>query len=263
MIAVICGYLDSLKPLADYTVEVNKREYCERHGYTLLIPRTINPKYVDPQSHAGGFSWSRLEYLRDSLLNYEWVWTVGADTLITNMTKKLEGIISLADNPQAEALPLPVCPFFKNSPAPPSVIKWKAPRGHRTTGKKHLLICGERVTALQADSFIMRGSQESVDYLTDILNQWPSYKHHPWVENQTMIDLRDKHASITHIVPQWMMNAYDYSRFYYLRPEYRSGTDCYGNRGQWRQGDFLIHWPASTLEQRLKFLEFYKPKIVR
>lgn len=225
--AVICGYLDSFKPLAEYTVEVNKREYCERHGYDLLIPRSVSDRWRDDKSHASGFSWSRLAFVLETLESgkYEWVWTVGADTLITNQTITLESLVN------------------------------------DTEDGKHLLICGERVAPIQSDSFILRTGKPAIGYVKDVLNHWESFKHHPWVENQVMIDLREKYAEITQIVPQWRMNSYDYKRFYKLGEIYRSGTDCYGHRGQWKQGDFLIHWPAATLTERLKFLQFYKPLI--
>lgn len=226
-IAVVCGYLDSFEPLAKETVEVNKREYCRVWDYTLLVPRRVNPPWADPKSHAGGFSWSRMAFLLAMIQSrqWDWIWTVGADTLITDFSTSLESLI----NEFGEG--------------------------------KHLLICGECVAPIQADSFIMRASPESEDYLSDILSTWPTYKHHGWVENQSMIDRRYKWEHITQIVPQWRMNSYDYRRFEYLGAIYKSGNDCYGNRGQWKPGDFVIHWPAASLKERLDFLAYYKPLI--
>lgn len=260
-IAVLTGYLDDYAPLASYTVEVNKREYCDQHDYHLEIIREVRPKYRDVQSHGRGYTWSRLEHLREMIQSgkWQWIWTVGADTLITNLDVALQDIIASATTEQAEQSPLPK-PQKTNYPMPTPVIHWR--NGHPSfNGKKHLLICGERMAPVQADSFIMRCSPESTAYLDDILDKWPLYKHHPWVENQAMIDLRDKHASMTFIVPQWMMNSYDYHRFYSVHPAYKTGLDCYGNRGQWQPGDFLIHWAGATMEQRLEYLAFYKTQI--
>lgn len=264
-IAVLTGIADGFyAPLAEHTIVENKQKYCLRHGYHLEVIYGVRPRFCDRGSHAGGFSWSRLEHLAEMLESglYEWVWTVGADTLITNFTITLESIIAPSQTAEAEKTPLPVCPYFPNSPAPPKIIEWKAPPNHKITGRKHLLICGERVTSMQADSFLVRSSPEGAAYVRDILAHYEQYKHASWVENQTMIDLRDKHAAITYMVPQWRLNSVDYSRWYWLRPQYREGTDCYGNRGQWQQGDFLIHWPAATMEERMRFMEYYRTRIV-
>lgn len=264
-ICVLTGFLPNYYPLAAWTVYRNKADYCLRHGYHLEVYKGIMPEFSDPLSHAGGHTWSRMKHMLGLVESgrFEWVWCVGCDTIITNLTIKLESIIGTACTPEAEATPLPVCPYFPNSPAPPTVIQWQEPPNHPKTGKKHVLFCGERVTAVQADSFIIRGSKEGAAYLKDILSQWPHYKHHAWVENQAMIDLRDKWAAITHIVPQWMLNSVDYSRWYSLHKAYRDGKDCYGNRGQWQKGDFLLHMPAATIEQRLDWCRQYWPKIVQ
>jgi len=186
----------------------------------------ILPEYDDAKSHSHGFSWSRLAHMKSMLESgqHEWVWCVGCDTLITNMSLAFEPLIEGTD--------------------------------------KHVLICGERVAPLQADSFLVRASPDGIGWLADILALHSKYRHHVWVENQAMIDTRHKYAHLFLLIPQWRMNSYDYRRFYYLGQQYRSGTDCYGNRGQWIPGDFLVHWPAATLDERLKFLQEYKPQIV-
>lgn len=225
-IAVLTGCLPNYDGLALYTIRLNKAKYCQRYGYQLEVIHDIRPKYCDGSSHAGGFSWSRLEHMAGMVEygQFDWVWCVGCDTLITNMQLALEPLID------------------------------------GTT--KHILICGERVAPLQADSFLVRGTPEGAGWLRDILSTYQQYRHHVWVENQAMIDRREKHAAIMQIIPQYRLNAYDYRRFYHLGSQYRDGTDCYGNRGQWQPGDFLIHWPAATLEERFGFLAEYSPQVI-
>lgn len=230
--AVICGHGDLFVPLAKDTIYKNKAIYCTLHGYDLRIERSIRSKFTDPKTHAGGFSWSRLEAMLDLVKSgaYQWVWCVGADTLITNFKITLESIVADAQD------------------------------------SKHVLICGERVAPLQADSFLVRCSPEGIAWLEELLSQYPAYKHHPWVENQTMIDLREKHANVTQIVPQWKLNSYQYDLYYSFNNDaanYRSGLDCYGNRGQWQEKDFLVHWPGTTLQKRLELVKQYTPKIIK
>lgn len=264
-IAVLTGCLPNYDELALYTIFINKADYCHRHGYDLHVVHSIRDKFKDPKTHAGGFSWSRLEHMAEMVESgkFDWVWCVGCDTLVTNMRIPLEDIIAPALTPEAEKRPLPSCPKYPNSPAPGGIIKWVAPPKHPVCGKKHLLICAEHVTSMQADSFLVRGTPEGSAYLRDLLSCYELYKYHVWVENQVMIDLRQKHAAITYMVPQWKLNSVDYMRWIGLRPTYRKGTDCFGNRGQWARGDFLIHWPAATLDQRLNWIQHYWPQIVR
>lgn len=260
--AVLCGHLESFVPVATETIYHNKAQYCLRHGYDLRVVRSCG-KYSDNRSHANGFSWARLEEMLRLVESgkYEWVWCVGADTLITNFGIKLESIVAAAETEEAELMPLRECPPFPINIAPAAVTKWTQ-NGHPRHGRKHLIICGERVTPVQADSFLVRGSKEGADYLKDILGNYKHYRHHPWVENQAMIDLRDKHAAITFNPPAHVMNSVDMSRFYHLHPAYRDNTDCFGNRMHWMRGDFLIHWPAATTAERLNWLKIYKEKII-
>lgn len=263
-IAVLNGHLPDYDSLAEHTIYGNKKPYCEQHGYHLETIRSIRPKFQDPASHARGFTWSRLEHLAEMLESgkWDWVWTVGCDTLITNFRIKLEDLIAYGTSPKAEATPFPEFPTFPDNIAPPAIVHWKRSPTDKRTGKKHLLICAERRTSMQADSFLVRGSPEGAAYIRDLLAHYELYKHHVWVENQTMIDLRDKHAAITFMMPQWMMNCCDYSRWYDLAPYYRDNTDGFGNRGKWKPGDFLIHWPAADIIQRFEWLIWYYPQIV-
>ena len=262
-ICVLTGHLSNYGDLAAETIYRNRTEYCIRHGYDLKVAREVREKFKNDSSHVWGFSWSRLEMMYDLVSGgaYEWVWCVGCDTLVTNFTIRLEDIIADAETKEAENNPLPECPPFPDSPAPPSVIKWVPPQDHVTTGKKHLLICGERVVPMQSDSFLVRGSPEGANYLKDILSHYNLYKTHVWVENQAMIDLRYKHAAITYMVPQWKLNSVDCSRWHGLRPQYKDNCDCFGNRAMWQHGDFLIHWPAATVQQRMEWVGEYSKKI--
>ena len=53
------------------------------------------------------------------------------------------------------------------------------------------------------------------------------------------------------VIPQRVMNSYDYSNLPILknRPEYK---DVLGTDGQLQKGDFVIQWPSTDLEYRIK-----------
>lgn len=264
--AVLTGHLKDYAGLAARTIYHNKAQYANRHGYDLRVFRPVSGPYADQGSYTKGYSWARFAELLRLLKSgaYDWVWVCGADTLVTNQKMTLESLVEDAESPDAVAEPMPTpaaCPEYVKPP--PAVIHYLAPRGHKRSGRKSLIVAGESVAPIQADSYLLKASPEGIAYAEDILAQYPKYKQHFWAENQTMIDLREKHAAITRIVPQWRLNAFDYSCFYSGGEIYTKGKDCYGNRGQWQPGDFLIHWPGVPLAKRLELLQKYEPLIVR
>lgn len=226
--AVICCHDERFAGLAARTIYKNKGIYCLEHDYDLRVERSVRQKFVDPKSHASGFSWSRLEAMRDLVAsgNYEWVWCIGTDTLITNMQVSLESIVD------------------------------------EVPSDKHVVIAGERVAPRQADSFLVRCSPQGVAWLQDLLGAYEAYRHHPWVENQVMIDRIPQHEAVTYVIPQHRINSYQYDLYYPYGEIYKDHVDCFGHRGNWERGDFVVHWPGTTLEKRLELVPQYEPKIV-
>jgi hypothetical protein len=224
-VAVLAGHTPMYAPLAVTTIYQKMAQYCLRHNYCLHVMRKIDPEFFEPESKYYGFSWARLKAMLRLVESgaYEWVWCAGCDVLITNPAMPLDDLLEFDG--------------------------------------KHVLMCGERVAPLQADSFLVRCSNEGAGFLKDIISRHQEYRNVNWIDNQAMIDTKGMHDSITQIIPQWRLNAFDYSLFYHLGDIYRSGKDCYGNRGQWRRGDFVIHWPAHDLEQRMRLLQKYQPMI--
>lgn len=260
--AVLSGCLDNYLPLAQTTIYQNKSDYCLRHGYDLQVCRSVGPAYANPASHASGFSWARLAMMLQLLEcgRYDWVYCVGCDTMITNFEVTLDDLIEFAGIPNG-ALPMIALKLPPGVPAP--VIKsWEAP-DYKPDGQTHVIFAADRASVMQADSFLIRASGQGIGYLRDILASYPIYKTQPWVEQQAMADLRFKHAAVMRIVPQWAMNSYNYRLYDHYGPYYRDGVDCYGKRGQWKMGDFLIHWPSTSLEQRLKLADEYSQQVIK
>jgi len=58
-------------------------------------------------------------------------------------------------------------------------------------------------------------------------------------------------ARVGKVLPQRVMNSYDYKNSPLLqnRPNYQ---DIIGTDGQWQEGDFLIQWPSTDLNYRIK-----------
>lgn len=260
-ICVLTGCLPNYNELAAITIYDNKAKYCARFGYALEVFTKILPQYDNRASHANGYSWSRLARMLELVKSgeFSWVYCVGCDTMITNFWIGLEDIIRQCGTPNPK---LPDAKFRLPPGAPgPVVTTWKKPT-YQPDGQTHIIFACDRASLVQADSFLIRASEVGCSYLQDILDQYPIYCTQPWVEQQAMSDLRHKHGEVMRIVPQCWLNSYNYRLFDHLGPYYKEGKDCYGNRGEWVAGDFLIHWPSTSLEMRLALSKVYQNGVV-
>lgn len=199
--------------LGDLTWYKNKRKYCEKHGYSPELHIYSNP----PFPH----SYMKMFHVKE-LLKYnklDWVWVTGCDSMITNMTIKLEDIVD---------------------------------------HNYHLIIATD-VNGLNADSFLIRNSDEGRYYINYIISCVDVYKDHHWAEQQAMMDSQERFKSITKFVPQRTFNSYNYD-FY---PQCaKPNLDKLGTDGNWQHGDFLIHWPGQPLDRRLKHFERYSQSVI-
>jgi hypothetical protein len=212
------------------TIDKNKAEYCDRHGYRLDVVRSPMKAYQG-SIHGHGITWTRLHYLLTLLETNQcdWVWCVGTDTLVTNLTLPLT---SLLDD------------------------------------RFHFIISPDWAARVQADSFLTRNSPEGIGYLRLLVNSYPKYMKHPWVENQAMLDTLDANISIIKVLPQRRMNSYIYSHYRKAYPSERNshllcGQDWYGNDGEWQLGDFVLHIPSINCDTRIAEFKRVEPLIVR
>lgn len=229
-ICILCAYRPDFAEVAEITIHRNKGTYAVRWNYDLEIKTNIDPMYFDPESHVWGISWDRLAYMLSRLKSgeYDWIWCVGGDTMITNFTIPLESFTESTN--------------------------------------RHVIATGDACCTIQADSFLVRSSPEGIAFVSEVMDQWPRLKHHTWVENQAMIELLPKHENNIQILPQRALNAYDYRLYadkFWACENHKRGLDIYGNDGQWKPGDFLIHWPATGTRERFKMAKEITPHIVQ
>ena len=88
-----------------------------------------------------------------------------------------------------------------------------------------------------------------------IASKIDDYRPHVWQEQQAMIDARDTFSSITKVLPQEDINSFEYGL--YPTPQHLAGRDKMGNNGRWTKGHFVVHWPGTTLDHRLKLAKKY------
>jgi len=223
-ITVFTLSMDNYKLLRDIT-SLNKFEYCQKHNYSF-IEKTSNFKFSNL-----GFEkiYSILELLNNN--NCDILYWCGVDTLITNFNIKITDLIDTEHD------------FFISTDA----------------------------NNINADSFIIRNTIDSRAFFSKIIDLYPKYVYHEWAEQQAIIDILANdiyYSNITKILSQKKLNSYDYniypeSNFLSALDKLKNKQDYYGNDGQWSKGDFLIHWPGTTLTKRLELAQQYLPLILK
>ena len=77
-------------------------------------------------------------------------------------------------------------------------------------------------------------------------------------DNEAMTIVKDRFPGVYKLIPQRPLNAYDYG----LYPK-QPATDALGNPGCYHEGDFFLHWPGRTLDQRIAHYNEWKGKVIQ
>ena len=213
----------SYQELADLT-NPNKQRYCDKHGYDF-IPHFSNfnfdKYYIDKNKPIGMSNWhggfEKIGLVLSLLKSgkYDWVFWLGTDTLITNFDIKIEEVI---DNDY------------------------------------HFIVAND-CNEWNSDSFLARATPEGIAWMEHLDNCTRQYISHVWGEQQAMIEQRDKFKDIIKVVPQELINSYEYSL--YSTPQHQAGRDILGNNGRWTMGHYVVHWPGTSLGHRIQLANKY------
>lgn len=211
--------------LADATWENNKVKYAERHGYATCAKTddwVFEPRFM---------GWERMQFILDLLNAYEdaeWIWWTGTDSLVMNHTTKIEDKIAEAD----------------------------------PEGKYDIIVSSDFNEIINNDSMLVRNSENSRAYFGYLMDSMPDFVNHRYSEQGFMIDTYEQYSEIIKLMPQRFMNSYEY-RMYRVQPwMYMDTKDVKGNDGQWREGDWLVHWPGTQYSERMELLKEYQEKII-
>jgi hypothetical protein len=136
---------------------------------------------------------------------------------------------------------------------------------------------------LNADSFLARNTPEGMEFLNHVLSLKEECMQH-WDQEQRAlcyacgfpsggnpnavpafpvgehIVVCNRFKNTVKVMPQRFMNSYEYSLY---GGAYPNRQDRFGQVGNWETGDWLIHWPATSLQQRLGLFDNYLPAIVK
>jgi hypothetical protein len=157
--------------------------------------------------------WARARKIIELLESgkYDWVHAVGCDTMITNFSIRLD---ELADS-------------------------------------NYDFIIATDCFNINNDSFLARNTKNCINWLKHLNDQQLNYcGKHPWNDQQCMIDNIEQLGDGLKIVPQRLINSYDYDQYPGSVPHVYK-KDIFGNDGQWQPGDFLIQWPGIPNDRRI------------
>jgi len=226
--------------LAERTWNQNKKIYAEQHGY-FCDQRTEDKFTTNPMN-----SFEKIHHTKEMFEQHpeiEWAWYTGCDAMITNFTIKIEDKV---DN------------------------------------NYHFIIAVD-ANGINADSFLARNTPEGMEFLDHVLSLKEECMQH-WDQEQRAlcyacglpsggnpnatphfpfgndIVVCDRFKNVVKILPQRYMNSYEYSLY---GGAYPARQDRFGEHGNWEVGDWLIHWPATSLQQRLGLFDGYQAHIVK
>ncbi len=156
---------------------------------------------------------------------YEWVFWLGCDTLITNFKIKIED---------------------------------------RVDDKYHFIICSDSNFLVNSDSFLIKSSEEGISFFQAVLDSYEEFIKDGYAEQAAIISLlkQEKFSKLTKIIPQRNLNAYNYCMYPHL-PSMNSRRDFFGNDGNLKKGDFILHWPGMSMENRMLSAKHYSKQIVK
>lgn len=238
MFGIVSLHTKNYLPLSRITWDKNKVLYAKKHGYHAF--------YADNDLGVSGTGYSKI-YLVDKILkdrpDIEWLWWMGADTIITNMHIKIE---------------------------------------HKINNNYHLIM-GVDFNNILCDSFLIRNSPEGRQIMQDVINLEESFKNFwdteqrafgflfgaPWY-TPGVVDWADletfpknEYKGIVKIVNQTYMNSYEYEAYYQYHPQSKANLDCLGYNGQWKPGDWLIHFAGLTFDQKVSMAKKYIKKVIQ
>jgi hypothetical protein len=114
------------------------------------------------------------------------------------------------------------------------------------------------VNGLNADSVLFRNDVAGRTLLDAVEAHREIYDN----EQHTTVVLTQENPywrNRTKIVYQWELNSYLYG----LYPAGTPTVDSkYGERGEWSEGDLLIHWPGMNLEKRMQLANEYLGRVI-
>lgn len=113
------------------------------------------------------------------------------------------------------------------------------------------------------DVMLIQNTNVSKQFLQEVLSLFGTYQHHHFQEQQVMLDIMSKYDNHIHVMPQRYMNSYEYTIYRRLPWFKNDSIDMQGTDGQWQPGDWFVHWPGTTMDDRMRLLHHFSSQVVR
>jgi hypothetical protein len=170
------------------------------------------------------YAWSRWRQFLDLFQNgYAWILCCGVDVIFTNFYIQIEALI----------------------------------------GNDTDVIASRDALMIQGDVLLVRNSQKGREFLEEVISLEPVYRH-DWFQDQTAMEhiIKTRPGLVT-LVPQFVLQTYEYAKYAGLGGNYALSLDAQGNRGQWRSGDYILHVPGCEMNTKIAEIEAHLPMVIR
>jgi len=214
-ILVLDGYDDNMRELGEFS-EANHHEYAQRHGYDHVTIREFKPD-LPP-------SWQKMENILNRMLDYDAIFWIDADAIVTNMATRIEDIIG-----DREGL------FLSRD-----IVD------HRNAVPGYF----------NAGVFVATSSHTTFEFLKEAMRR----KHnvfHPWREKAAMLEVyRDiaYYREYVHVLPRRVLNGAPMESLEYLAGSLTRET--LNGMEVWMPGDFVCHC-CGPLQNKTDLLRKY------
>ena len=152
---------------------------------------------------------------------YDWIHACGCDTMITNFNIRLEDIV---DN-------------------------------------DYDFLIARDCYDINNDSMLIRNAPSTIAWLKHVVSLREEYSTRTWFDQAAMIDTMHMMGDRIKIVPQRVLNSYNYEIYPGAPHKYKK--DVSGNDGHWQPGDFLIHWPGVAQARRMSLARDMLTQVIK
>jgi hypothetical protein len=221
-ICVIVCYDDSYSNMAETTVGLNIKPYCEKHGYDIYIDRYEN--YDTSRAP----QWHKIKVCIEVLQTnkYDWIFFIDIDCLIMNSSIKLESII---DNQYSFILPQHIMPA-EDTP----------------------IINIPEVQNIITSQFFVKNDADGLSILNAIWNANSNIDINKFDYDGRGVRIVINSGEFNHkikIVEEHLLN-----RFWYMNNPFMTMYFIGINDHVWKPKDFIVHVTGYKTEERTRLL---------